>query len=137
MIREDHFRQGFVVGQSHPAWIATGIRLLHQLEITNDVLIVERVSVKFFEQVKSDVRLVLKQSVADDIQLVVKPDGINVMAHFFQSRNDVKLRLDFQLLFFAQAVERVWRQKVLVSEHDDSQLLFRLKRQLLLLLFRV
>ena len=64
MIRKDHLRQRLVVGEGHAARITTGVCLLHQLEITDHVLIVKRITVKLFEQVERDVRFVLEQRVA-------------------------------------------------------------------------
>ena len=68
VIGKDHFRQCFVVGQGKSARVATRVGLFHQLQITHDVLVVERIAMKFLEQIKRDVGFVLHQRVSDDIQ---------------------------------------------------------------------
>src|SRR5262245_37532988 len=85
VIREDHLGQGFVMGERQPAWIATRIRLLHQLKIADDVLVVKRVPMKLFEQIKGYMGLVLEQRCADDVELVVKTNRIDLVAHTLQS----------------------------------------------------
>ena len=45
------------------ARITTCIRLLHQLQITDDVLIVKRITMKLLEQIKGNVRLVFHQRI--------------------------------------------------------------------------
>jgi hypothetical protein len=85
VISQQHFCQRLVVGERHAARVAAGIGLFHQLQIAYDVLVIERVTMKFLQQIECDVRLMLHQRIADYIQLVVKTDGINVVAHLLES----------------------------------------------------
>ena len=127
MIREDHLRQRFVVRERHPARITARVRLLHQLEIADDVLIVKRITMKLLEQVERDVRFVLEQRIADHVELIVETDRIDLMAHLLQRRNNVEFSLDFQFFFVGETVQRIRRDEIFVHENDDAQFLSRLK----------
>ena len=95
--------------QRQPAQITTGVGLLHQFQIADDMLIVKRVTMKFFKQIKSNVWFMFQQRVADDIQLVIQTNRIDFMAHALQGRDNIVLSLDFQRFFAAEAVERIRR----------------------------
>src|SRR6185503_16350670 len=127
MIRKNHLREGLVVGEGHAARVTTGVSLLHQLEITNNVLIVKWITVKLFEQVESDVRLVFEQRVADVVELVVKTDGIDLVAHLLQRRDHVEFSSVFCFFFVGKTVQRIGRHEVFVDEHDNAQFTSRLK----------
>src|SRR5581483_5226417 len=58
VISEHHFRERLIAANGQASRIATRVRLLHQFEIADDVLIVKWVAVKLFEQIESDVRFV-------------------------------------------------------------------------------
>src|SRR5437762_1610798 len=124
MVGKKHFRHRLIVGQSHASRVAACICLLHQLQITDNVLVIERITVKLLEQIECDMRLVLHQRITNYIQLVIKANGINFMTHLPESRGDVIFSLDFKFLFLAETIERVWRYKVLMNENDNPQLLF-------------
>src|SRR5215217_6777301 len=113
--------------EGHAARITTGVSLLHQFEITDDVLIVKWITVKLLEQVESNVRLVLHQRVADDVELIVKTDRIDLMAHRLQRRDNIKLSLDFEFFFVGKTVQRIGRHEVFVNKHYDAQFLAWLK----------
>src|SRR5687767_5372389 len=115
VIRKDHLRQRLIVGQCHTARITTGVSLLHQFQITDDVLIVKWITVKLLEQVESNVRLVFHQRIADIVELIVQTDGIDLMAHLLQGRDHVVLSFYFQLFFVGETIQRIRRHEVLVD----------------------
>ena len=56
MVGENLLAEGLVVQKSiKPRGLPAGIRLLHQLQVTDDVLVVNRYAVEFFEQVEGDI----------------------------------------------------------------------------------
>src|SRR6185312_9635921 len=87
----------------------------------------QRITVKLLQQVEGDMRLVLHQGVADYVQLIVKTDGINLVAHLLQRRGHVVFSFDFGFIFVGESVERVGRDEVLVHQDDNAQFLFRLE----------
>src|SRR5438445_7729216 len=91
---EHHLGKGFVVRDRESAWIAAGVRLLHQLEVTNDVLIVERIAVELFKQIESDMRFEFEQRIANDAEVIVNADLIDFMAHFPEVGNHVPFRFE-------------------------------------------
>ena len=62
MIGENFFRERFVVRERQPARIATGIGLLQQFKVADDVLVEERLAFEVFEKVEGNVRLVFFDS---------------------------------------------------------------------------
>jgi hypothetical protein len=90
-------------------------------------MIVKWVTVKFFEQVEGDVRLVFQQRVAYGIQLTVQADGVDLMAHALQGRDYVVLGLDLLRVFAAHPAKRFRRDQIFVHQHDNAQFLFRLE----------
>jgi hypothetical protein len=85
VIGEDHFSECLIVSQGESAWITAGVCLLHQFEVANHMLVIQRITMKLFEQVEGDVRFVLHQRITNHVQLIVKTDGINFVSHLLQS----------------------------------------------------
>ena len=75
------------------ARIATGVRLLHQLQVADHVLVVQGIAMKLFQQVKGDVGLVLDERIADDTEVVIDTNRVYVMPHLLYRRDDVPFRL--------------------------------------------
>src|SRR5437867_11851918 len=58
MVRENLFRERFVMRKREAAGIATRIGLLEQFEITDHMLVEERMTVEIFEKIERDMRFV-------------------------------------------------------------------------------
>ena len=56
---ENFLGQWFVMSQQQAARITTGIVLLHQFQITDDVMVIDTDAMKLFQQVEPDVRFEL------------------------------------------------------------------------------
>jgi hypothetical protein len=72
------FGQRLVARDHHAARIAAGVRLLHQLEERDDVLIVRDNALKLFEQVERDVGLPIRDRGAQIRKIIQQPER----AHF-------------------------------------------------------
>ena len=124
MIREDHFCKGFVMREGHPSRVAAGVSLLHQLEITNHVLVVKWIAVKLFEQVEGDVRFVLHQRITNYVELIVESDWVDLMSHSLQRGTHVVLSFYFDLFFITEAIERIGWDEILMHQNNDAELFF-------------
>ena len=87
------------------ARVTSGVGLLHQLEIADDVLIVERVAVKFFQQIESDVRLAFQNCIADDAEVVIDADRRDFVPHLLQRRDHVPFSFERRDLFRRQTFD--------------------------------
>jgi hypothetical protein len=56
VIRQDLFSKSLVAGKREATGIASGIGLLHQFEITDDVLVEQNLAVEFFQEIDRNVR---------------------------------------------------------------------------------
>src|SRR3954464_13967785 len=85
------------------------------------MLIVKRVSVKFFQEIKSDMRPVLHQGVVDDFQVAVQADNFDFVPHLFQCCNNVILGLPRRDLFIRETLGRMGRHEVLMHENERPE----------------
>ncbi len=87
------------------------------------MLIVKRIAVKLFQQVEGNVRFVFQQSVADDAQVVVNADRVNVVADLFEGRDHVPLSFERRNFFRGEIVDAFRRHQIFVTKHDHAQFL--------------
>ncbi len=89
------------------------------------MLIVERISVKLFQQIERNVRLEFEEPVTDNTQVVVNADRQNFMAHLLQRRNHVPLSFEGRNFFRRQIVDGIRRHEVFVTQNHHAQFLDR------------
>ncbi len=80
MVMNERLRQVLASRQHQATWIATGIGNAHQLEITDDVLIVDDFAVELLEQAESDIRLPAVDFITDGLELVMHAERANLVA---------------------------------------------------------
>ena len=69
--RQNFFGQGFVVGQQQAARVAAGVMLLHQLQVTDDMVIIDTDPVELFKQVEVNMGLEVDDGPANITQVIV------------------------------------------------------------------
>ena len=123
VVGENLLGQRLVARQRQPARIAAGICLLAQLEIADDVRVEMADAAELLDQVESDVRFVRVDRAADGGKIVRHAYREYLVAEALDGVANVKLRLAQFALLLAEILEIALRQQLLVSQHDDSQLL--------------
>jgi len=88
------------------------------------VLVKERITVKFFEEIKRDVRLVFFDGFADRAQLAPNPNRTDFVSHPAQCSDHVIFGAPFLALFVFDAIERFGRNQVFTYKGNDSKLPF-------------
>ena len=124
MVGKDLFRQRFVVGKRQPAWIAAGVWLLQQFQITDDVLIEQRLAFEVFQKVKGNVWFVFFAGFCNHREIASETDRHDVVSHRFEGGDDVVLRSPGLLFFFDAVGDRIRRHEFLRNEDDDPELGF-------------
>ncbi len=123
VIGQDLFAQRLVVGKHQAARVASGVRLPQQFQKADNVLVVQRDAVKFFEHVEGDVRLPLLDLLADLAEVVENAQRTHVVPHFAERGDDVELALPFENLLVGVPLKAIRRHEVRVHQHQDAHLL--------------
>ncbi len=123
VIMHQRLRQILAARQHQPARIAAGIRHVHQFEIADDILIVDRLAAKLFKQREHDVGLPGVDLFADRLELVVNAERTDIVTGGAQRRDDVILRLPDVDFLLGVALARFRRDQIRMHEHQDAKLL--------------
>ena len=123
VIGQQLLRQDLVARQQHAARIAAGVRLMHQLEKRDDMLIVGDDAVEFLQQVEYDVGLPVGDGAAQLGQAVAQSQGPDLMAFGFQMRNDVVFGAPFVDFLFGGSLQRIRGHERRMHEHQRPHLL--------------
>ncbi len=88
------------------------------------MLVKERIAVKFFEEIKCDVRLIFFDGLEDRAQLAPNPNRTDFVSHPAQRCDHVILGAPLLALFGFDAIERFGRNQVFTYKGYDSKLPF-------------
>ena len=86
----------FVVGQHQTTRITTCIGLLHQFQIRSDVLVVDRNTMKLFEQIKDDAGFPFEQPASDDTRIIANAELLQIVTEFANGLANVVLCLPIE-----------------------------------------
>src|SRR5262249_24150416 len=110
-----------------PARVAARVLLPAELQIADDMLIEQRIAVKFLQQVESYVRLVFFERFSDWCQVARQADRLSFVTHALECGVDVKLGLPELDLLLGVTLEGIRRNQVLLHQNDDPYLSFTIR----------
>src|SRR5262245_15021356 len=122
MIAEDLLCQGLVMSEGQTSRVATGVWLLHELQETDDVLVIKSIAMELFQQVEGDLRLMLFNGFADCAQIASQTDGVDFVTEPLERSDHVPLCLPGKYLRWRKPVDACRWHQIFVDQHDNPQL---------------
>jgi hypothetical protein len=122
VIREQLLRQSLVAREHQSAWMAAGVRHLHQLEKADHVMVEVLAAEELFEEIENDVGLPLLDHRADRPELIRHAERPRFMTELAQRGHHVVFGLELVQLLFGKAGHIVRRNHGWVHQNDDAQL---------------
>ena len=118
-VRHQLLRDRFVPSKQESAWVAPRIRKTEELEMRHPVLVVDGHPVKVFEQVEEDLGLKALDRLAENRQVIVKPENLDVVTYVLERLDNVELHLPVDVRVVAGGI--LWRLELLVHERENAQ----------------
>ncbi len=128
MIGQDFLGQALVASQHQAARIAAGVGYPQEFKVGHDVLIIDRDPVEFLEEVEGDLRLPLFDRLPNHGQVIAQAQGLHLMSHVPERRDDVILRLPLDGREIHTFPGLLRRDQVFVHERQDAEFLHRATR---------
>jgi hypothetical protein len=123
VIDQKLLRQILAAREHESARIAAGIGHPQQLEIARDVLIVDGLAMKLFQQIEDHIRLPTLDFVADGLELVLHAERAHLVARRAQRARDVVFGLPLVDFLFGMPLERIRRHQFRMHEHQNAKAL--------------
>ena len=121
MIEHDLLAQDLVPGQQQSGRIAPCVRLLHQFEIGNNVLIIGRDGVKFLKQVERDMRLPVPHLLPQRCEFIAQTQWSDIMAQLAKRTDNVIFSLEIERFPLTHAADVLRWNQVFVRKNQDPE----------------